>query len=257
MVEFVRSIPVLVEDTLYVADNGGFVRAIDPLNGDPLWQYSIAGEVDLGWPVVSDGVLYIGTSFGNLYAITGSDMIPAPINPTVTPAGTPAAGGDGTIAESPPAGTTGVARIVWESDDAIAELSHAHGVAVAPDGTIWVADGANSRFQIFDPDGTLLAVWGEKGSEEGQFNFVYAGNGDGLGGVAFAPDGSFYVADTGNVRIQHFDAMATSSMPGARSAVVTGSSSRRTPSRLTLPPMSMSATTSERTSKSSPPTAHG
>ena len=57
-----RSIPVLVDDTLYVADNGGFVRAIDPVTGDLRWEYPIEGEVDLGWPVVSNGVLDIGTS---------------------------------------------------------------------------------------------------------------------------------------------------------------------------------------------------
>jgi outer membrane protein assembly factor BamB len=206
LLEFVRSIPVLVDDTLYVADNGGFVRAIDPDTGNPLWEYPIAGEVDLGWPVVSNGVLYIGTSFGNFYAITGSDMISAPSILTPTPAATPAAVGDGALPAASPSGASGVARIVWESDDAEALLSHASGVAEAPDGTIWVSDGANSRFQIFDPDGALLDVWGEKGSGEGQFNFVNTTYGDGLGAVAFAPDGSFYVADTGNYRIQHFSA---------------------------------------------------
>jgi sugar lactone lactonase YvrE len=68
-----------------------------------------------------------------------------------------------------------------------------------------VTDGPNSRFQIFEPDGTFVEIWGERGTADGQFNFV-RGNGEGFGAIAFAPDGSFWVADTGNARVQHFDA---------------------------------------------------
>jgi sugar lactone lactonase YvrE len=76
---------------------------------------------------------------------------------------------------------------------------------LAPDGTIWVTNGAMSRIHVFNPEGTLLEVWGERGTGDRQFNFVRA-NGDGIGGIAFAPDGSFYVTDMGNNRIQHFAA---------------------------------------------------
>jgi sugar lactone lactonase YvrE len=77
--------------------------------------------------------------------------------------------------------------------------------ALDPQGNLWVPDGRNSRFQIFSPDGTLLEVWGESGSAEGQFNFMEIGfGGYGQGAITFDADGNFYVVDTGNYRVQKF-----------------------------------------------------
>ena len=77
--------------------------------------------------------------------------------------------------------------------------------AFDPQGNLWVPDGRNSRFQIFAPDGTLLEVWGEPGSAEGQFNFLEAGfGGYGQGAITFDAAGNFYVVDTGNYRVQKF-----------------------------------------------------
>ena len=82
------------------------------------------------------------------------------------------------------------------------------GLAVDPQGDLWVADSKNARFQIFAPDGSFLETWGSAGSGEGQFNFhpydessVMPG---GYGDVTFDRDGNVYVADTGNFRIQKF-----------------------------------------------------
>jgi uncharacterized protein (TIGR03663 family) len=77
-------------------------------------------------------------------------------------------------------------------------------VAVAPDGALYVADSRNHRIQKFDADGNLLLTWGSFGSLEagtadpGNFNEPW--------GVGVGPDGSVYVADTWNHRIQKFDA---------------------------------------------------
>jgi DNA-binding beta-propeller fold protein YncE len=100
----------------------------------------------------------------------------------------------------------GSVEFLWQSrgspDDPI---ENATDLAIAPDGNIWVLDGRNARFQIFSPEGELLEVWGSEGSGDGQFDFL----GDSFGGlwrgaIAFASDGGFYVADTGNYRIQKF-----------------------------------------------------
>lgn len=68
-----------------------------------------------------------------------------------------------------------------------------------------MADGDNHRIQIFAPDGTFLETWGTTGSDNGELDFTTIGwGGYNEGAIAFAPDGSFYIADVGNHRIQKF-----------------------------------------------------
>ena len=59
-------------------------------------------------------------------------------------------------------------------------------------------------FWIVDREGTFLEAWGTPGRDEGEFRLNDGTNG--YGAIAFRPDGGFYVADSGNARIQQFDA---------------------------------------------------
>ena len=78
------------------------------------------------------------------------------------------------------------------------------GIAFAPDGSMYVADSRNHRIQRFSTDGQLMNSWGS-------FADVAQGNAPGgtfnePWGIAVAPDGSVFVADTWNYRIQKFTA---------------------------------------------------
>jgi len=59
-----------------------------------------------------------------------------------------------------------------------------------------VADRRNRRIQKFTSDGAFITKWGAEGKNHGEFTTLL--------GVAVAPDGSAYVADGFNHRIEKF-----------------------------------------------------
>lgn len=85
-----------------------------------------------------------------------------------------------------------------------AELGQLMGVAVAADGTIWLAEETNNRVRRIEPDGTLRTVAG------GPDAYGFAGDGgdaslaqiDTPVGAAVGPDGSFYFIDFSNERLR-------------------------------------------------------
>src|SRR6185369_5396787 len=98
--------------------------------------------------------------------------------------------------------------IVWKAhvttiagDGSPLVLSDPFGVAVAADGTIYVADaGESNRIRKISPDGSVTTfAGGSEGFADGagtsaSFNTPSA--------LALGPDGNLYVADTGNNRIR-------------------------------------------------------
>jgi hypothetical protein len=99
-------------------------------------------------------------------------------------------------------------EVAWQASGPPASQPKTAGPEVDIEGRIWVAASFDDVFWVFDRDGTYLETWGTPGTDDGQFEFA-ANENDSYGGIAFAPDGGFYVADTGNARVQRFDADRT------------------------------------------------
>ena len=99
--------------------------------------------------------------------------------------------------------------------NASGQLNTPRGLAVAPDGSLYVADSRNHRIEHFDVTGNLIQTFG-KVSPGCPYATVPPANVP-VGtfcepwGVAVSPDGQWiYVADTWNHRIQKFSADGTS-----------------------------------------------
>ena len=74
------------------------------------------------------------------------------------------------------------------------------GIAVGPDGSVYVTDTWNHRVQKFTRDGRFVKAWGVFGQGETPESFY------GPRGLAVDAEGRVYVTDTGNKRIVVFDA---------------------------------------------------
>ncbi|HSG90957.1 MAG TPA: peptidyl-alpha-hydroxyglycine alpha-amidating lyase family protein [Pseudomonadales bacterium] len=96
--------------------------------------------------------------------------------------------------------TLGTKGVAGEGDYVFDQPSD---VYVAPDGSIFVADGHgrgnNNRIVKYDANGTYLLEWGGTGSENGEFRDPHA--------LAMDSKGRLYVGDRANNRIQVFDQM--------------------------------------------------
>ncbi len=90
-------------------------------------------------------------------------------------------------------------RVIGEPGSGPGQFNAPGGVAIGPDGTVYVADFYNQRVQRLQPDGSFIGQWGETGDPgiwSGQFNYPTD--------VAFSPEGTLFVADGYNDRVQAF-----------------------------------------------------
>ena len=81
------------------------------------------------------------------------------------------------------------------------------GIAVGPDGVVYVTDRRNARVQTFTPSGEFIDAWGSshkggggghKGAQDGALCYPH--------GIAVDGAGFAYVVDAGNCRVQKFRA---------------------------------------------------
>ncbi len=94
--------------------------------------------------------------------------------------------------------TLGKAGVAGDGEDTFNQPSD---VLVAPDGSIFVADGhaqpGNNRIVKFAADGTFIKEWGQTGYGPGEFRDPHA--------LALDSQGRLFVGDRANSRIQIFD----------------------------------------------------
>jgi uncharacterized protein (TIGR03663 family) len=94
--------------------------------------------------------------------------------------------------------------IIGSLGSGLGQMKAPRAIAIAADGSLYIADSQNHRVQHLSPAGEVLHTWGSFGdvtqgsAPGGTFNEPW--------GIAVGPDGSVYVADTWNHRIQKFTA---------------------------------------------------
>ena len=85
-----------------------------------------------------------------------------------------------------------------QPEAALSTFSGATDIAFAPKGRIFISDGyANARIVEYTADGKKVREWGSAGTGPGQFNLPHS--------IAVDENGTLYVADRENGRVEKFD----------------------------------------------------
>lgn len=84
----------------------------------------------------------------------------------------------------------------WAKPAPPEELLYPSGLAVGPDGNVYVTDSGHDRIKVFDSNGKFLRSWGMKGIRPGDLNAA--------AGLAFDTNGNLHEADAANHRVQMF-----------------------------------------------------
>lgn len=86
------------------------------------------------------------------------------------------------------------------------EFDFPGGIAISPQGRVYVADQTNRRVQVFDREGTFLFQWGQYGVAEGQFggNVTPTSRVGGPQFIAIDTAGDVFTTEGSMARVQQF-----------------------------------------------------
>jgi len=203
--------PAIAGNMVYApVDGEQRVYALDAATGGELWHFDL-DSTNQCCIAVAKGLVFVGTSTGSVYALGGDGTavaVQSPGSAAVAPTPSSSAATSTSSASSPSSSASQPpAEHIWTATTPNGDLIPT-GIVADPSGRLWVADPYHDRFAIFATDGTFVEFWGGSGKGPGQFDLTRT-NGDGYGAIAFEPNGSFFVLDAGNLRVQKFDAQRT------------------------------------------------
>ena len=234
---FPSSLVLAAEGNLYFSDQPGRVRRVDT---DGVIS-TVAGTGDVGYsgdggPATEAEIgLFpelVSDPEGNLYLVQFEGKALRKISPdgTITTVAADPCLSPGSVAVDPvgavylvcednkvlkidPAGAvttvagTGLPGLAGDGGPATeAEFSLPGGIAIAPDGSLYIGDVGNARIRKIDPDGVITTVAGigtdgypgDGGpATEAQLNL-----GSGAGGLVLDAEGNLYIADAQNYRVR-------------------------------------------------------
>jgi outer membrane protein assembly factor BamB len=172
------------------------------------WRLRVDGEIQCCL-AVADGLVFAGTMNGTVYAIGGDGL---PVSPQVPASGatqslsastgpSPSAPPSAPPSASPLADPIAITRRIDPTDLGLDQIL---GLVVGPSGDIYVSDLSDHVTRL-DPTGKVIRSWGGPGSDPGQFDFSPASTSENdHGSIGVGPDGSVYVSDSDNHRVQVF-----------------------------------------------------
>src|SRR5262245_50618590 len=138
-----------------------------------------------------------------MMSVPGTGLMSA-VSPSITPSPSR------TITSAPAA--VRFEQVASHTSSSVVGLSDPGYFDFNSDGELYLVNSGNDEVLVLDASGAVVRRWGQRGAAPGQFDFLRnpSDPSSALGGVAVAPDGTVYVVESGNRRVQHLDADGSS-----------------------------------------------
>jgi outer membrane protein assembly factor BamB len=197
---------VIAGDVVYVSVHDKDFDTLDLATGETIASYELGRFA--GAPALADGVLYIFDDGGTGYAFAAAPAgvaTPIPLPPPVVgtmPTSAP-------LSQLPEPGVPSVGTLVKTiafANGSSDPLKGPEGIAFGQDGRMYLIDSLNDRIVVYDKTGNFLTTIGTTGTRDGEFAFSTPDKLGYAGDLTIGPDGSLYVCDFFNGRVQRLAA---------------------------------------------------